>query len=231
MLPRTAIAGVWSGLAFILCYLAGLWLLADFVPAHQPSSNADEIVQAYRDNGNGIKTGMIFVMFASSFYLVWTVMWSNIIKQMEKGADFLSGCQLIGGVASSMFFILPALFWQVAAYRVDYSPETVLMLNDIGWILTVTPVPPFLVQFVPVGIAVLLDKSGRPLLPRWFGFVTLWACVLYTPAVIAYFFKDGPFAWDGLFSFWIPLTVFVIWMFIAIALSGKAIKSVSKVTA
>ena len=218
------IAGVWSGVIFLAFYLLGLWIFSNYVPAHPPSWTADQISQVYAENRFGIQAGMVLIMFASGFYLAWTVMWSSHIKNMEQGADFLSNCQLIGGVASSMFFILPALFWQVAAYRTENSPEIVLLLNDIGWILTVTPVPPFLVQFIPLGAAILSDRRQAPDFPRWFGFATLWACLLYSPAVIAYFFKGGPFAWDGLFSFWIPLSVFVVWMLTAFVLSRKATK-------
>jgi hypothetical protein len=136
---------------------------------------------------------------------------SALVRRMEGEAHFLAPCQLIGGVASSMFFVLPALFWQVAAFRPERDPSLVLLLNDIGWILTVTPVPPFLVQFLPLGAAILLDRNRPSVMPRWMGFATLWACVLYLPGSAAYFFKIGPFAWNGLLAFWVPLSVFVAW--------------------
>ena len=31
---------------------------------------------------------------------------------------------------------------------------------------------------------------------------------MFTPAIILPFFKTGPFAWNGVFVFWIPATVF-----------------------
>ena len=97
------------------------------------------------------------------------------------------------------------------------------MLNDAGWIFTVTPVPPFLVQFIPLGIAILMNKDKAICYPRWLGFATLWSCVIFSPAVIAYFVKTGPFAWNGLFSFWIPLTVFVAWELLLVFYAFKCI--------
>lgn len=31
------------------------------------------------------------------------------------------------------------------------------------------------------------------------------------PAGLIYFFKTGPFAYDGAFAFWRPVTVFFVW--------------------
>jgi len=211
MLPRIHRVGVACGAAFIATYLLGLWILADFVPAHDPNASAEEIAEIYRAHNFRIKLGMDVVMLAASLYLPWVVTWSAMIRRMEGAASFLSKCQLLGGLASSMFFVLPALVWQVAAYRVDRPATEIRMLNDFGWILTVTPVPPFLIQFIPFAAAILMQKTRPVLLPRWLGYVSLWACVLYSPAVAAYFFTGGPLAWNGLLSFWIPLSVFVAW--------------------
>lgn len=211
MLPKIYRIGVVCGAAFLVTYLVGLWILADFVPAHDPQASAEKIAQIYRDHNTRIKLGLDLVMVAAALYLPWVVTWSAMIRRMEGPATFLSTCQLLGGLASSMFFVLPALVWQVAAYRVDRPVTEVRMLNDFGWILTVTPVPPFLIQFLPFAAAILMHKTRPGLLPRWLGYASLWACVLYSPAVAAYFFTSGPLAWNGLLSFWIPLSTFVVW--------------------
>ena len=142
---------------------------------------------------------------AAGFYLPLTVTLSALIKRMEGESTFLSQCQLIGGLAASFFFVLPALIWQVAAFRPDRSSDLILLLNDIGWILTVTPDPPFYVQFVPLVIAIFINRNQPAVFPRWMGYVSLWACLIFGPAMAAYFFKRGSFAWNGLFPFWLPI--------------------------
>lgn len=159
MLPRIHRCGAWCGVGFLLAYLLGLWVLADFVPAHSPNASAGEIAEIYRLHNARIKLGMDLVMIAASLYLPWVVTWSAMIRRMEGTETFLSKCQMLGGLASSMFFVLPALVWQVAAYRIDRPPSEIRMLNDFGWILTVTPVPPFLIQFLPFAVAILLQKA------------------------------------------------------------------------
>jgi hypothetical protein len=169
-------------------------------------------------------------MVAAALYLPWTVTFSALIRRMEGESTFLSQTQLLGGLASSMFFVLPALVWQVAAFRPDRSPDLTLLLNDAGWILTVTPVPPFLVQWVPLAVAILIDKNNPALFPRWLGYLTLWCQVVYLPGAAAYFFKTGPFAWNGLFAFWVPLSTFVAWELLMMGMTLKVIaaKAVSR---
>ncbi|WP_433566617.1 hypothetical protein ACQP1O_16285 [Nocardia sp. CA-151230] len=41
---------------------------------------------------------------------------------------------------------------------------------------------------------------------------TPWAATLITPAGLVLFFKDGPFAWNGIVGIYIPLAAFAIWM-------------------
>lgn len=211
MITRIQLVGVASGFAFLLCYIIGIWYLADFVPAHPPAATAEQIAAIYQQNTTGIRIGMVFVMIAAGFYLPWTVTLSALIKKMEGESSFLSQCQLIGGLASSMFFVLPALIWQVAAFRPDRDIDLILMLNDAGWILTVTPDPPFFVQFIPLIAAIFINRSQPAVFPRWMGYFSLWACAIYSPAMLAYFFDKGPFAWNGIFPFWLPLGTFVLW--------------------
>jgi len=34
---------------------------------------------------------------------------------------------------------------------------------------------------------------------------------MFTPASFIVFFKDGPFAWNGVFVWWVPVTAFLVW--------------------
>jgi hypothetical protein len=76
-----------------------------------------------------------------------------------------------------------------------------------------------------MGIAVLSDKSATPVFPRWAGYLDFWVAVLFMPGTIAVFFQDGPFAWSGLLTWYIPLGVFAFWMFANTALRLKAISA------
>jgi hypothetical protein len=53
---------------------------------------------------------------------------------------------------------------------------------------------------------------------------------MFTPAIILPFFKSGPFAWNGLFVFWIPATVFVALFVVNATWLIKAISSEARET-
>jgi len=54
--------------------------------------------------------------------------------------------------------------------------------------------------------------------------------LMFTPAIILPFFKSGPFAWNGLFVFWIPATVFVSLFVVNATCLIKAINSEARET-
>jgi hypothetical protein len=67
-------------------------------------------------------------------------------------------------------------------------------------------------QVAVIAFVIFLDKREQPIFPRWAGYLNAWIALLLAPAGIIVFFKHGPFAWNGLFSFWLPLTVYSIWV-------------------
>ncbi len=73
------------------------------------------------------------------------------------------------------------------------------------------------------GLAALMDKRETPIFPRWSGFFSLWIVVLSLPALVLPLFKTGPFAWNGLFAFWLAATIFGIWLIVMTRLLLTAI--------
>jgi hypothetical protein len=44
------------------------------------------------------------------------------------------------------------------------------------------------------------------------GYLNLWVGLSGAGGGLAVFFKNGPFAWNGLIGFYLPIVVFVIWI-------------------
>ncbi|MDT7644921.1 MAG: hypothetical protein QOC75_1921, partial [Pseudonocardiales bacterium] len=86
------------------------------------------------------------------------------------------------------------------------------LLHDIGWFMAFLAAIPFVLQALATGAAILGDHSPQPAYPRWLGYLGLWVALLLAPGDVLLFFHTGPFAYDGLISYWIPLLGFGGWM-------------------
>jgi hypothetical protein len=76
----------------------------------------------------------------------------------------------------------------------------------------VTPVTYFILQAVPIAVVCFIgNPAENSAFPRWFGFMTAWVVIGTEIGVLAQLFKTGPFAWNGLFTFWIPIFLFSGW--------------------
>jgi len=71
--------------------------------------------------------------------------------------------------------------------------------------------------------AILCDTSATPVVPRWSGYLGLVMGLAQASASFLIYFKTGPFAWNGLFAWWLPATDFFAWFVIMTVLTIKAI--------
>jgi hypothetical protein len=95
----------------------------------------------------------------------------------------------------------------------------------MSWIMLVMPWIPFMAQYFAFAFAILSDPRPQPVFPRWLAYFNIWAEVMFTPAIILPFFKTGPFAWNGLFVFWIPAAAFTALFFVNATCLIKAINA------
>ena len=206
---HTAIQKVcaWSGVACILFMFTGL-VVAGFLPPMPTSWSQAEVAAHYRENANAIRAGAALVAVASMFYVAFTAVFSGQMRRIPGMHPTVVYTQLAGGTLGCLTFLVPGLLFVVTAFRPERSPELTMMLNDMSWILIIMPFPPFMVQNFAFAYAIFSDKRQQPLFPRWLGYVNIWVPIMFIPVVIVPFFRSGPFAWSGIFGFWVPAISF-----------------------
>ena len=96
-------------------------------------------------------------------------------------------------------------------------------MNDAGWLMFLMPFTTFIVQNFAIGLAILGDQSAQPVFPRWVAYLNFWVAALFVPGGLLTFFKTGPFAWNGLFAFWVPFVVFLTWYLLMFMMLRKGI--------
>lgn len=191
----------------------GLVAIAGMVPANSPSESAREIVDFYADNATAVRIGMVLAMAGSGFFIPWGI---SLATQTRRGAPqhpILFHIQVACSVGACMLGVMFVIFGGLASFRPgEIAPDTTQMLNDALWFCWVFPGSYFVIWSVVVGIAILLDKHDDPVFPRWAGYFSVWAGLTYIPGCMALFFKSGPFAYNGLFVWWVPTVVFFFWI-------------------
>jgi hypothetical protein len=165
---------------------------------------------------------MVLSMFGLVFWVPWVAAISVQLKRIEGQHTPLTYAQLALGAGLPVAFFPALYFFEVAAFRPGRSAESIQTLNDMGWLPFTGIIYAIFVQNLVIGIAVLSDKRADPVFPRWFGYFCLWCGLLYCPASLDVFFKDGPLAWNGLFSWWLSLVAFFAWLVVTTVMLFRA---------
>lgn len=215
-------ACAWSGIVCVAMFFAA-FAFAGFIPPLSPSLSVEEVAAHYREHANGIRIGMSIMLVGSMFYASFTAVISGQMRRIPGISATVVYTQLAAGAFASLTFLMPAIFFLVTSFRPERDPQLTYLFNDLSWIMLVIPWPPFMVQNFAFAYAILKDPRRRPLLPRWLGFLNIWAPISFTPGILLPFFKSGPFAWDGIFVFWIPAFVFIVWFVLTAIELVKAI--------
>jgi hypothetical protein len=209
---RIQLACVWAGPIFFVLYLTALVGFARFVPPPAPSWGPDRVAQMISDHATQIRVGMVLGLIATTLLIPFFAVISIQIARIEKRMPILALMQFGGAVLLVVFFQLCGMLWIAATFRPELDPSTIRMLNDLSWLIFVMVFPGYVLQLSCVALASFMDRSARPLWPRWVGYLNLWIALSGAGGGIAAFFKSGPFAWNGLVGFYIPIVAFTIWI-------------------
>lgn len=197
----------WCGVIFVAIFFPGL-IIAGFFPPIPPGHSAQEVAHQYQQHADSIRAGCVVMMIAVGFSLPFSAVVSTQLARIEGRWTPLCYTQLAAGAVGMVAATFPLFFFMAASFRPDRNPDVTQALNDIGWIPFIINWPPAVCQAGAVAVAVLADRRPHPVYPRWVGYFLIWACIAFTGSSLLLFFKSGPFAWNGLFSFWLAATFF-----------------------
>jgi hypothetical protein len=204
----------WNAYLYPIILFIGWWVFAGFMPLHQPTQGAEEIAAIYDSNRNGIRIGMIVIMWTAASAIFFGAIITKLIAWYEGGVGAMTVTSALANMGNVCLTFYPPMWWAINAFRGDRSPELVLLLNDAAWLQFLGGVSMVIPLFVVLAIVSLKHRGPNPLFPRWVGYYNIWVGITFVPDQAMFFFKTGPFAWNGLIAIWLPLTIFVAWYFI-----------------
>ena len=204
----------WSGIVAVVLFFAAFFI-AQFIPPPGPYLTQEQVVSMYQKNATGIRIGMVCMMASTMFVSPFVAVVSIQLKRMEGMTPILAYTQMSTGTVGIVTLLIPPIMFLITAFRPDRMPEITYVLNDVCWFLTAIAWPPFVMQYITIAIAIFRDKSAQPIFPRWVGFFNAWTALLFVPGgCLLAFFKSGPFAWNGIFTFWLPGGLFAVWFIV-----------------
>jgi len=215
----------WSGIACIALFFIGFWPIAGFIPPPAPTLTGEQLATLFTGDAVRIRIGMIVSLFAAALLASWSAVLTAQMKRMRGRVAALAYTNLAVGALFVLEFIISLIIWQSMTFRVR-DPQILLAMNDTAWLLFVAITSTPVLQTLAIGTAIFLDtRDGQPnaVFPRWVGYLNYWVAMLFLPGTVSVFFHTGPFAWNGLLTWYLPLTVFAIWMVTMSVLLLKAI--------
>lgn len=214
----------WGGFWYMGILLLGWGLIGGYLPPHSPAASASEIAAIYQGDVTRIRIGLVVMMVGAFMCIPFTAILAQYISRIEGKPGILTYFTLMGGLGNTFLSFYPAIFWLVAAFRTDRSPELIQLFNDLAWLQCIGGTTIFWPVTLGMAIAALCDGSKDPVFPRWSGWASIWLFFLILPDQLLFFFQTGPFAWNGLFGLWLPLAAFGSWFALASILMVRAMR-------
>ena len=206
----------WAGPVYCLAILLAWAWIGRFFPPPREHWDVAEVYRFVTDNNLRIRTGMVLVLIVSPLYYVWSSVVSRIMQRTEGPDGVLSNIELLGGFGTTLVTFGSVTCWLSASFDTALkTPQDIKALNDLGWMWFNGTAMVTVTQFVAFGTAFLVDKRPTPLLPQWMSWFSYAMAGTLLLALLTPFFHNGPFAWHGLFTYYIGLGGFFLWILVA----------------
>jgi hypothetical protein len=195
--------------------------LSWMMPPRSPSSSSSQIVDFMQSHNLLVACAILTLSFglaplSNAVYLIQ-------VKRMSV-SPVLRYSMMVGSMTGAIVGMLfPMFCFGLGAFRSGYRPSTLAMLYDFGYLAYIGSLGCFCVMWMAFGLAIILDDND--VLPKWLGYYTVWQYVTELMAAPVWISKSGPFAWNGLLTFWFAMILYVSWQIIVYVCIYRGIKN------
>jgi hypothetical protein len=203
---------LWWAVSFMVIFTFAWVFLLEMVPPPPPSLSAADVAAYYTEHAFKIKLGAVIGSWTSAFMVPFSLVIAFQLARIEEGKPVWSVLSFGSGCLMSMFLVFPPIIWGVIAFDTARPPAITAALNQLANLTLVTTDQFYIFQMIAVWLVALKAKPD-PLsaFPRWLGWMNLWIAIIFEVGAPSFMFKTGPFAWNGLFVFWLPFSFFFMW--------------------
>ncbi|MGE0217076.1 hypothetical protein [Mycolicibacterium sp.] len=225
---RVQVISLWTAAAFGVVLLIAFVAFPGFFPPMPPDLSPEQVASFYAENAAMIRFSMITYNLCAIMLLPFFMVIVVQMKRMTTQSHALAYCYLTAVVSGATIFALADIFYLVAAFRPQRSPELVQLLNDLAWITLVAPVGMVVAANLLLAAAIYFDTgrnpAPRPVFPRWVGHFAVLTALAMAPAAAAAVFHTGPLAWDGVVSFWLRFLAFALFLLVMFVVLRKTVR-------
>lgn len=221
---RIQLLCAWCGPVSLLLFVVGFWFVAGLVPPPSAADGAMRIAHFYRANTSQLRLGLLLAMIATPLTVPFIVLLTQQLKRSDGRLAPLAYTQLICGTVLMFQVLLSVVLMAVAAFRPDRAPGLTQLLNDTAFTMFLWAFSPATLEYAVVGIAVLADRSERPLFGKWVGYFDLAVAGVFLAGAPTLFYKQGVFGWDGALAFWAVLGAAGLWITVTFMTMIRAIE-------
>jgi hypothetical protein len=217
---------VWWGIAFTTIYALAVAFLLRIVPPPSPTWSAERVAEFYQQNSGSILLGAVLTTITGAFLIPIAIVAGLQSARLEAGRPVWSLLMVIGGVVTSIFLVFPPLFFGVAAFRPHRPAEITAIMHDLALLGLFSTVQFYIFFGVSIAVTCLRTSSVQDSpFSRLYGYFTIWCTMMFEVGGVTFLFKSGPFAWNGLFIFYIPFFFFFIWLVLLCVLLLRALSA------
>lgn len=207
-----------------IIWISAFFLFPGFVHPMSPNMSADQVANFYQDNTARIRYSMILFNWFGVGLIPIVILLAMQVRRMAHRTPILSYSLIAAAGGPPALFLIANMFWLLGSFRPDRAPELTQVLNDLAWLTFTLLVPYLIAQCLLLALAIYWDQQERPVFKPWVAYFNLGVAGALVPATFTALSFDGPFAWDGVLSFWLKNIAIAIWILVMGIVLAQAIQ-------